>query len=661
MSFSPYSDLRVQGRRVRNTLAIVVLVGGATLDLNSQSRPAAVPAAEGEWLHLGGDAGSTRYSPLAQITSANVGALRIAWRRPAVAPELSAARPEVKFGNLRSTPFMAGGVIYMTNAIGLVEAIDPGSGRTIWTQDLPAGQPITGAATRGVALWRSGGETRIFALRNQRLWALEAATGKLIASFGDNGSVNLMTRLGPLGPAMVMWNFAPFVCNDVVMAGVSLNDNIKTRTEPPGLVQAFDVRTGKPAWVFNPIPRPGELGNDTWENDAWSYSGSANVWSAMSADEALGLAYLPTGSPTGDMYGGSRLGNNLFGNSIVCVKCATGERVWHFQTIHHDLWDWDNNVAPIVTDITVNGRPIKAVVQLTKQAMAYVFDRVTGQPVWPIVERPVPPSRTPGERASATQPFPTKPAPFDRHGLQAEDVIDFTPELRAEGLAIARRYVLGPIFTPPSIKGDGPNDTKGTLQLPGEIGGAQYTGAAFDRQTGMLYISSISATFAADLVPGPPETGLRYVRGTREQVIGPRGLPIMKPPYGRIVAIDLNTGDHRWMVPNADGPREHPALKGLSLPPLGQPIHDRLIATPTLLLSVHGDAGGEAATPLFGGEGSHLLRAYEKATGKTLAEIELPAGAVGGMSTYWYQGKQYVVLPIGMKGRPSELIALSLP
>ena len=235
------------------------------------------------------------------------------------------------------------------------------------------------------------------------------------------------------------------------MVGVSLNDNIKTREEPPGLVQAFDVRTGKPRWVFNPIPRPGEIGNETWENDSWSYSGSANVWSAMSADEELGYAYLPTGSPTGDMYGGHRLGNNLFGNSVVCVKCLTGERVWHFQTIHHDLWDWDNNVAPMLVDITVNGKPIKAVVQLTKQAMAYVFDRVTGTPVWPIVERPVPASTTPGERASATQPIPTRPAPFDRQGLTTDDLIDFTPALRAEALAIAKRYVLGPVFTPPSI------------------------------------------------------------------------------------------------------------------------------------------------------------------------------------------------------------------
>lgn len=652
------------GRRwaVRALVMAGVFAAGATAIRSQALRtPSGTTSADTEWVHLGGDAGSARYASLSQITPSNLGTLRIAWRRPAVAPELAAAHPDLKFGNIRSTQFFSRGVLYFTNAVGLVEAVDPGTGRTIWAQQLPAGQPLTGAATRGVALWRDARETRVFALRNQRLWALDAATGALVPSFGDNGSVDLTTRLGSLGKAMVMWNFAPFVCQDVVMVGVSLNDNIKTRQEPPGLVQAFDVKTGKPQWVFNPIPRPGELGSETWENDSWSYSGSANVWSAMSADEELGLAYLPTGSPTGDMYGGSRLGHNLFGNSIVCVRCATGERVWHFQTIHHDLWDWDNNVAPILTDITVDGRPLKAVVQLTKQAMAYVFDRVTGKPVWPIEERPVPASKTPGERAAPTQPFPTKPAPFDRHGLQEADLIDFTPALKAEGLAIAKRYVLGPIFTPPSVAGSGPNDTQGTLQLPGEIGGAQYTGAAFDRQTGILYVSSISATFAADLQPGAPDAGLRYVRGRREQVPGPQGLPIMKPPYGRIVAIDLNTGDHKWMVPNADGPRDHPALKGLSLPPLGQPIHDRLIATPTMLIAAHGDAGGEAATPTFGAEGSRLLRAYDKASGKVLAETSLPAGAVGGFSTYLHQGKQYIVLPVGTRGRPSEIIALSLP
>ncbi|HEY7172412.1 MAG TPA: hypothetical protein VH417_16280 [Vicinamibacterales bacterium] len=630
---------------------------------SAQDRPAAAPGRNDgtEWLNIGGDKGSTRYSPLRQIDRTNAGQLRIAWRRPAIADELRAKYPEVRSGANRSTPLLINGVLYGPNAVGLIEAFDPGTGKTIWVQEPPDGQPLGGTATRAIAYWRGGADERIFAIRGQFLWALDVKTGKLVAAFGSNGRIDLKPALGPIGKAMVFWNFAPFVCNDVVMVGVSLNDNIKTREEPPGIVQAFDVRSGKPRWVFRPIPRPGEPGNETWENDSWAYTGSANVWSLMSADEQLGYAYLPTGSPTSDMYGGHRLGNNLFGNSVICVRCATGERVWHFQTIHHDLWDWDNNVAPILTDITVDGRPIKAVVQLTKQAMAYVLDRVTGKPVWPIEERPVPASNTPGERASRTQPFPTRPAPFDRHGLTQDDLIDFTPQLKAEAVEIARHYVLGPVFTPPSIKGDGPTATRGTLQMPGETGGAQYMGAAFDPETRMLYVPSITATFAADLVPGEPETSLRYVRGTREHIAGPQGLPIMKPPYGRITAIDLNTGRHVWMVPNADGPRDHPALKGLTLPPLGQPMHDRVIATPTLLLAAQGDITGEAATPPFGGPGDKKFRAYDKATGAVIAELQLPAGASGGMLTYLHGGKQYIVLPVATRGSAPEIIALSLP
>jgi quinoprotein glucose dehydrogenase len=648
-------------RSSASVLTLLFLAG--TVCAVAQNRPgAAQDRSEGaEWLNVGGDKGSTRYSPLRQIDRTNAGQLRIAWRRPGVADELRAKYPEVRSGTNRSTPLLINGVLYGPNAVGLVEAFDPATGKTIWVQEPPDGQPIGGSATRAIAYWRGGAEERIFAIRGQFLWALEIKTGKLVSSFGTNGRIDLKPALGPLGKAMAFWNFAPFVCNDVVMVGVSLNDNIKTREEPPGIVQAFDVRTGKSRWVFRPIPRPGEPGNETWENDSWAYTGSANVWSLMSADEQLGYAYLPTGSPTSDMYGGHRLGDNLFGNSVICVKCATGEKVWHFQTIHHDLWDWDNNVAPILADINVDGRPIKAVVQLTKQAMAYVLDRVTGKPVWPIEERPVPASTTPGERASRTQPFPTRPAPFDRHGLTTADLVDFTPALKAEAMEIARHYVLGPVFTPPSVKGDGPNATKGTLQMPGETGGAQHIGAAFDHETGMLYVPSITATFAADLVPGEPDTNLRYVRGTREHIAGPQGLPIMKPPYGRITAIDLNTGRHVWMVPNADGPRDHPALKGLDLPPLGQPMHDRVIVTPTLLLAAQGDIIGEAATPPFGGQGDRKFRAYDKATGAVLAEIQLPAGAAGGMLTYMHGGKQYIVLPIATRGYPPEIVALSLP
>ena len=382
----------------------------------------------------------------------------------------------------------------------------------------------------------------------------------------------------------------------------------------------------------------------------------------MSADEQLGLAYLPTGAPTNDMYGGHRLGDNLFANRLVCVRCATGERVWHFQTVHHDLWDYDNNVAPILIDITVNGKSFKAVVQLTKQAMAYVFDRATGRPVWPIEERPVPTSKTPGEKTARTQPFPTKPAPFDRHGLTTDDLIDFTPELRAEALEIAKRYVLGPIFTPPSVRGPGPNDTKGTLQMPGATGGAEWGGAGFDPETGIIYVPSITGTFAADLLPGDPKsTNLRYTRGDRELVIGPartadheaalRADRRDRPEVGRSPVERWRTATARATIRRS---------RHLNLPPLGQPSRDMPLLTRTLLFVSQGDPI-MIRTPPGGGNNGNRIRAYDKKTGAVVWDFKLPAGTTGAIMTYLHKGKQYIVAPIGATNHPAEFVALSLP
>ena len=411
---------------------------------------------------------------------------------------------------------------------------------------------------------------RILSVRPPYLLATDVETGQLAPDFGDAGRVDL--RVYADTPELVdySWSSPPLVVRDVVIVGSAMADHPLTKEQRPGYVRAYDVRTGALRWPWNPIPRAGEPGVETWLDDSWEYSGMANVWTMMSADEEIGLIYLPTGAPTNDMYGGHRPGNNLFANSLVCVRAETGEQVWHFQMVHHDLWDYDNNVAPILMDITVDGREIKAVVQLTKQAIAYVFDRVTGEPVWPIVERPVPGSKTPGEWISPTQPFPTKPAPFDVHGISVDTLIDLTPELREEAMEIAAPYVLGEIFTPPSIRGDGDGDRKGTLQLPGSVGGAEWGGAGFDPKTGMLYVPSVTGTFAADLTPGNPDRmNVRYTRGTRAFPLGPQGLPLLKPPYGRITAIDMNTGEHVWMVPNGDGLRDHPAIAHLNLPPLG--------------------------------------------------------------------------------------------
>jgi quinoprotein glucose dehydrogenase len=418
------------------------------------------------------------------------------------------------------------------------------------------------------------------------------------------------------------------------------------------------------------VPRAGEFGTDTWQEGSWEYSGAANLWSLISADEQLGYAYLPLSSATSDMYGGHRPGNNLFANTLVAVRCDNGRRVWHYQLVHHDLWDYDLPAAPVLANITVGGRAVQAVVQVTKQAFAFVFDRATGEPVWPIEERPVPQSRTPGERTSATQPFPTKPPPFDRQGVTTDDLIDFTPELRAEALEIIKRYVTGPIFTPPSVKGNGPADTKGTIQTPGSVGGADWQGAAFDPETGMLYVQSITGPFVADIVPGDPaKTNLRFMRGTREYPPAVQGLPLLKPPYGRVTAIDLNRGEIAWTAANGDGPRDHPLLRGLNLPPLGNPGRSAPLVTKTLLFVGEGDPVmvGLARVPegmppsIAPGGGGPKFRAFDKATGRVLWETELPAGTTGAPMTYLFQGKQYIVIAVGGREHPGELVALALP
>ena len=626
---------------------------------------------DGQWRTYNGDLGSTKYAPLDQINKQNVNRLQIAWRRPAIDPSLTARDPSRRFSpNFRSTPLMIDGVLYAPNAVGLIEAFDPGTGKTLWVQEPFEPGDLPGDSTRGAAHWREGGDRRILVQRGEYLYALNAESGKPYPDFGDRGRVNLKEGLGPLATGY-RWTGAPLVIGDVVILGASMSDSPGRMQQPRGDVRGFDVRTGKLRWQFHVVPQAGEFGVETWENDSWKYSGDAPVWSLFSADEELGYVYMPVTSPTSDMYGGHRLGDNLFGQSLVCVDARTGKRVWHFQLTHHDLWDYDPPAAPILADITVDGRPIKAVVQVTKQAFAYVFDRATGKPVWPIEERPVPQSTTPGERTSPTQPFPTKPPPFDRQGATIDNLIDFTPELRAEAIEITKRYVIGPLFTPPSIRGSKPGDTQGTIQLPGSVGGADWQGAAFDPETGILYVPSITGPFVADIVPGDPErTDLRYVRGTRRWIGGPRGLPLFKPPYGRITAIDLNKGEHVWMVPNGDGPRDHPAIKHLNLPPLGNPGRPAPLLTRTLLFIGEGSramvSAGSRLPPdmpvtIAPGHGGNGFKALDKATGATLWRIELPAGTTGAPITYMFDGKQYIVVAIGDQDHAPEFVALALP
>jgi quinoprotein glucose dehydrogenase len=618
----------------------------------------------GEWPYYSADNRATKYSPLDQINKDTVTKLRVAWRRPQADPDLLAANPEIRLSNrYTATPIMVNGLLYVPDGFGLVEALDPASGRTVWTQKplTPAPDGLqNGGAHWGVAYWGQGSEGRIFSTRAQYLFALDAKTGEPIADFGEGGKVDLNLGLGPLMKSF-HWSGVPLVVRDVVVIGSSMleQDSARTKEGPPGDVRGYDTKTGQLRWTFHVIPRAGEPGVETWENNSYTYTGAGNVWSMMSADDDLGYVYLPTSSGTNDMYGGHRPGSNLYANSVVCLDARTGKRVWHFQTVHHDLFDYDNPAAPILADITVAGRRVRAVAQVTKQGFVFVFDRVTGKPVWPIEERPVPPSNVPGEKAWATQPVPTKPPPFERQGLQEDDLIDFTADLRAEALQILKQYRTGPLYTPPSVRNTEPGGTKGTLQLPGSNGGTAWTGAAFDPDTSMLYIPSKTNPFAADLVKGDPqETNLDYRAASRPLVPGPRGLPLVKPPYGRVTAIDLNKGDRAWMVANGDGPRDNPAIKALNLGPLGQAVRSSAIATKTLLFVTEGDQLNPRTPP---GGGGKKFRALDKETGKTLWETEFEAGANGAPMTYLFNGKQYVVLAIGGSRHPAELVALSLP
>jgi quinoprotein glucose dehydrogenase len=612
---------------------------------------------KGEWRFYGGDPGSTKYSPLDQINKANVKNLQLAWSWDS--PDLPLQKQNRMLASLgySATPIMVGGVLYTSTSLSQVAAIDAATGKTIWVHDpesYKAGRPTNlGFVHRGVAYWTDGKEERIFiGTSDAHLVAIDAKTGKSIPGFGENGKVNLAKAI-PL--AVNARNYAvtapPVICRDVVVVGASISDGPSVKEAPRGDIQAFDVRTGKPLWVFHTVPQSSEYGVETWEKDSWKYTGNTNVWTLMSADEELGYVYLPTGTPTNDWYGGHRLGDNLFAESLICVEAKTGKRVWHFQTVHHGLWDYDLPAAPVLCNIRVNGRNIRAVAQITKTGFTFVFDRATGKPVWPIEERAVPQSKVPGERSSPTQPFPTRPAPFETQGSTVENLIDFTPELRQEAVKILEQYDHGPIFTPPT--------ERGTINMPGWAGGGNWWGAAFDPDTGLFYIPSMMGDILVKLVkPDPNRSNFDYVRGGSafaSAVPGPRGLPLFKPPYGRITAINLNTGNHAWQIPHGDGPREQVnkiLANGKDVGPLGSGGGGPLL-TKTLLFVGQGATGRGGG----GGGGANVLRAFDKATGKVIAEINLPGRPHGTPMTYLAGGKQYIAVTTA----DGRMIALSLP
>jgi quinoprotein glucose dehydrogenase len=647
------------------TVLVVALVVAATATIRSQR------AAPAEWRYYGGDKGVTRYAPLDQINRDNVRQLKIVWRRPSVDPQLKVAFPNLEPSNyFRSTPIMVDGVLYAPNAVGLLEAFDPSSGGTVWIQEPfeRTLEEVAGQSTRGADYWRRGSDERIVILRGNYLYAINAKTGQRFAGFGERGRVNL-TRTTADDAPYFSWN-PPVIVGDVIVVGGNgggksgggYGDSGFVKESSPEDIRGYDVRSGKLLWTFHVVPKPGEPGHETWGNDSWKVAGNLAAWCPLSADEDLGLVYVPLTAPTASYYGGWRPGNNLYSDSLVAINAKTGKLAWHFQMVHHDVWEYDNVGPPTLGDITVDGRRIKAVMQPSKTAFLYVFERATGKPVWPIEERPVPQSTVPGERTSATQPFPTKPPPFDRQGFTEDDLIDFTPELRAQAREIVKPFVMGPIFTPPSVRSDDANGKKGTLMVPGVYGGGNWNTGAFDPETGVYYAVSHTIPTVYDLVTANDpkatmEYGIDFSRsaGRHTDIAGPQGLPLTKPPYGRITAIDLNKGEHLWMAANGDGPRDHPLLKDLNLPPLGIPSRPAPLLTKTMLFI------GEGSDAMFGGTGGKKFRAYDKTTGAVIWETDLPAGTTGAPMAYMFRGKQYIVVPIGGKDYTAEWIAFGLP
>jgi quinoprotein glucose dehydrogenase len=631
-------------------VTLPLLLAVATLSAQS-------PAPVGEWRAYHGDNRSIRYSPLDQITRANVARLRVAWER-----DLGPIGPKAEFKN-EAAPLYVDGTLFMTAGMNRdVVAIDPATGAVKWQGTLDEGERTAKAprrnSGRGVAYWSDGTDARIVVVTpGFRLISLDARTGRPVASFGADGMVDLKRNLGrgdfdPLAP---IGSSSPVVIsNGVIVVGPALELGFRPRTmaNVPGYVRGFDVKTGRELWRFNTIPQAGERYVDTWEKDSWKYTGNAGVWAPFSADDALGYVYLPVEAPTGDLYGGHRLGDNVYSSSLVCLDVRTGKVVWHFQQIHHDIWDYDNTTAPMLLDVRVGARTVQAVALVTKQSFTYVFDRVTGAPIWPIVETPVPPSDVPGERAAKTQPFPSRPPAFDRQGMTLADVVDFTPEIRARAVEALQGYRLGAMYQPPSLAAAA-DGTRGTILVPGVQGGAQWEHGAADPETGLLYVGSATQPSLVALEKSA-ESDMDYVAVQQRGVPTVDGLPIVKPPYGRITAIDLKSGEIAWQVANGDTPpavRDHPLLRGVTVPRTGSRSRAGLLATRTLLFAGEGWGG----QPMF--------RALDKATGATVWETGLPGVQTGPPMTYLHQGRQYVAFTAGdqERGVAARLIAFALP
>ncbi|MEX1197579.1 MAG: PQQ-binding-like beta-propeller repeat protein [Pseudohongiellaceae bacterium] len=638
-------------RKLMSSLIVSACIISASSMAWSQS---GTDVSEGDWPDYNGNMAAQRYSPLDQINAQNVGALEIAWR---FSTEKFGPRPEF---NATFTPLEVDGVLYTTlGATRNVAALDATTGQVLWLwrpqepEERYDAAPRKGSG-RGVAYWSDGDEARILTITpGFFLVSLDAETGLPDPEFGNNGWIDMQEglRLGPgredidIGSSM-----PPFVMNDTVVVGPAMAVSMRppSMANVKGDVRAFDVHTGEHRWTFHTIPEEDEFGYDTWLEGSAEYTGNTGVWAPMSGDPELGLVYLPVEAPTGDRFGGDRPGDNLFGSSLVAVDIETGERRWHDQMIHHDIWDWDNPSAPILADLP-NGN--KIVMQVTKQSFVYTYDRETGEPIWPIEELPVPAGDVPGEWYSATQPFPTKPEGFDRQGITEDDLIDYTPELREAALEAIQDFRLGTnLYSPPSLK-DAADGTMGTLSLPSATGGANWEGAAMDPETGMLYVPSRTVVTALS-VDKDQNSDVDFSMALGVRVPRIEGLPLVKPPYGRVTAIDMNSGEHVWMEANADTPdriANNPALEGVDIPRTGVETRAGLLLTKTLLFVGEGAGGG------------NTLYAHDKQTGEVVARIELPNTQTGQPFTYEHDGKQYIAMVVSGGGEPAEIVAYALP
>jgi len=623
-------------------------------------------ARNGEWRTYGGDLGNTHYSPLNQIRADNFKNLQVAWsfKTEGLGPQAET--------NFQSTPLMVKGVLYSTAGTNRsVVALNASTGELLWKHSLDEGARGKNAprslSGRGLAYWADGREERIlYVTPGYRLIALNAKTGSPIPAFGVNGVIDLKLDddqeidpvTGDLG-----FQSAPVIAGNVVIIGAAhrASGAPRVKNNAKGYVRGFDARTGKRLWIFHTIPRPGEFGYDTWLNDSADYTGNAGVWGQISVDEDLGMAYIPVELPTGDIYGGHRPGDGLFGESIVAVDLKTGVRKWHYQLVHHGIWDFDIPCAPMLIDITINGRTVKALAQPTKQGILYTFDRVTGKPIWPIEERPVPKGDVPGEWYSPTQPMPTKPPPYGVAGIPSlDDLIDFTPELHAAAVQVVSKYRIGPIFTPVVVsKAEGP---VGTILTTGVT---NWPGGSYDPDSHILYVHASTGIIANGLIPGDPSrTEFDWMSGMlgNEGRGGLRvqGLPLLKPPYGSIVAINMDKGEILWRIANAETPdnvRDHPALKGLTIPRTGRQSNTiGVLVTKSLLI-----AGEPGTFRMPDGRQGAMLRAYDKATGREVGTVPMPTGQTGTPMTYMLNGKQYIVVAIASQASPGELLAFRLP